>query len=68
MTDQISPKFHAEIILVLFDEYKDLRKVTEKARILLSDAPAEHLEAVGQYLRKRLAHVLPHRMPRAAPL
>jgi hypothetical protein len=29
MTDQISPKFHAEIIVVLFDEYRDLRKARE---------------------------------------
>jgi hypothetical protein len=36
MTDQISPKFHAEIIAVLFDEYRDLRKVTERVGILLS--------------------------------
>jgi hypothetical protein len=50
MTDQISPKFHAEIIVVLFDECHDLRKVTERAGILLSNAPAEHIEAVGKYL------------------
>jgi hypothetical protein len=30
MTDQISPKFHAEIIVVLSDEHRDLRKVAEE--------------------------------------
>jgi hypothetical protein len=66
MTDQISPKFHAEIIAVLFDEYRDLRKVTERVGILLSDASAEHIEAVGKYLPIDLMRVLPHRMLRAA--
>jgi hypothetical protein len=44
MADQINPKFHAEIIVVLFDEYQDLRKVTDRVGILLSDASAEHIE------------------------
>ena len=48
MTDQISPKFHAEIIVVWFDDYQDLRKVTERVGVLLSDASAEHVEAVGK--------------------
>jgi hypothetical protein len=26
MTDRMSPQFHAEIIVLLFDEYRDLRK------------------------------------------
>jgi hypothetical protein len=26
MADQISPQFHAEIIVLLFDEHQDLRK------------------------------------------
>jgi hypothetical protein len=66
MTDQISPKFHAEIIVVLFDEYHDLRQVTERAGILLSNASAEHIEAVGKYLPIDLMRVLPPRMLRAA--
>ena len=66
MADQISPKFHAEIIVVLFDEYRDLRKVAEKVGILLSDASAEHVEAVGRYLPIDVMRVLPRRMQRAA--
>jgi hypothetical protein len=66
MTDQISPKLHAEIIVVLFDEYHDLRKVSERVGILLSDASAEHIEAVGRYLPIDLMRVLPRRMLRAA--
>jgi hypothetical protein len=38
VTDQISPEFHAEIIVILFDEYRDLRAVTSRVGILLSDA------------------------------
>jgi hypothetical protein len=66
MTDQINPAFHAEIIVVLCDEYQDLRKVAERVRILLSDASAEHIEAVGSYLPIDLMRVLPARMLRAA--
>jgi hypothetical protein len=66
MTDQISPKYHAEIIVVLFDEYQDLRTVMEKVGILLSEASAEHIEAVGKYLPIDLLRVLPRRMLRAA--
>jgi hypothetical protein len=65
-TDQISPKFHAEIIVVLFDEYQDHRKVTDRVGILLSDASAEHIEAVGKYLPIDLMRVLPRKMLRAA--
>jgi hypothetical protein len=43
MTDQISPAFHAELIVVLFNEYQDLRKVTDRVGILLSDASAQHI-------------------------
>jgi hypothetical protein len=64
--NQISPKFHAEIIVVLFDECRDLRKVTERVAVLLSDASAEHIEAVGNYLPIDLMRVLPRRMPSAA--
>jgi hypothetical protein len=66
MTDQISPKFHAEIIVVLFDEYRDLRNVADRVGILLSDASAAHIEAVGKYLPIDLIRVLPRRMLRAA--
>ena len=66
MTDQISPKFHAEIVVVLSDEYHDLRKVTERVGILLSGASAEHIEAVSRYLPIDLVRVLPRRMLFAA--
>jgi hypothetical protein len=66
MTDHISPQFHAEIIVVLFDEYQDLRKVTDRVGILLSNASAEHVEAVGKYLPIDLLRALPRRMLRAA--
>jgi hypothetical protein len=66
MTDQISPAFHAELIVVLFDEYQDLRNVTERVGVLLSDASAEHIEAVGTYLPIDLMRVLPRRLLRAA--
>jgi mRNA degradation ribonuclease J1/J2 len=64
MTDRISPKFHAELIVVLFDELQDLRK--ERVGILLSHASAEHIEAIGKYLPIDLLRVLPRRMLRAA--
>jgi hypothetical protein len=66
MADQISPKFHAEIIVVLSDEYRDLRKVTKRVGILLSDATPEHIEAVGKYSPIDLVRALPRRMLRAA--
>jgi hypothetical protein len=66
MADQISPKFHAEIIVVLFDECRDLRKVTERVGILLSNASTEHVEAVARYLPLDLMRALPRRMLRAA--
>jgi hypothetical protein len=66
MTDQISPKFHAEIIVVLSDDHRDLRQLTERVGILLSHASAEHIEAVGKYLPIDLIRVLPHRMQWAA--
>jgi hypothetical protein len=66
MTDQISPRFHAELIVVLFDEHQDLRGVTEKAGVLPSHASAEHIEAVGKYLPIDLMRVLPRRMLHAA--
>jgi hypothetical protein len=66
MTDRISPQFHAEIIVQLFDDHQDLCKVTERAGILLSDASAAHIEAVGKYLPIDLMRTLPRRMLRAA--
>jgi hypothetical protein len=59
MRDQITPEFHAEIILEFFNEYRDFRKVSERTRILLSDASPEHLEAVGRHLPKDLIRVVP---------
>jgi hypothetical protein len=66
MTDRISPRFHAEIIVVLFDEHRDLRKVTERVGILLSSASPEHIEAVRKYLPIDLMRVLPRLVPCAA--
>jgi hypothetical protein len=61
MVDHISPEFHAEIIVVLFNEHKDLRWVTERTRVLLSNASAKHIEAVAGFLPKHLVPVLPPR-------
>ena len=66
MGDQISPRFHAELIVVLFDEYEDVRKVTNKVGILLSNASAAHIEAVSKYLPIDLRRLLPRRMLSAA--
>jgi hypothetical protein len=66
MTDHLSPRFHAEIIAVLFDEYQDVRQVRERARILLSGASVEHIESVGKYLSMDLQRVLPRGILRAA--
>ena len=46
------------------DEYRDLRKVTERVGVLLSDASAEHIEAVGKCLPIDLMRALPRRMLR----
>lgn len=66
MTDQISLEFHAEIILEFCSEFRDFRKVSERAGILLSGAFPEHLEAVGRHLPKDLVRVLPLRQVRTA--
>jgi hypothetical protein len=66
MAERISPRFHAEIIVVLFDEYQDHREVTRRVQILLSDASAEHVEAVGKFLPIDLVRVLPRGVLRAA--
>lgn len=39
---------------------------TERVGILLSDASAAHIEAVGKYLPMDLMRLFPHRMQRAA--
>jgi hypothetical protein len=66
MTDHISPEFHAELIVELFNDYRDLRKVREKAKLLLSRASPEHLEQVGRNLPEHLVHVATQRDLRAA--
>jgi hypothetical protein len=43
-----------------------MRKVAERVGVLLSNASAKHVEAVGKYLPIDLMRVLPHRMLRAA--
>jgi hypothetical protein len=66
MSDQISPEFHAEIIVALFNDYKDLRKVKERARILLSRASQAHLDGVGRNLPEHLVHLVSRDALRAA--
>jgi hypothetical protein len=66
MTDQLSPAFHAEIILELFSEFGCVRKVGERTGILLSGYSPEHVEAVSRHLPKELVRVLPRQQLRAA--
>jgi hypothetical protein len=66
MADHFSPEFHAEIIVVLFNDHKDLRVVTERTRILLSNTSAKHIKAVARFLPEHLVPVLPRQMLRAA--
>jgi hypothetical protein len=66
MSDHLSPRFHAEIVAVLFDEYQDIRQVSDRVGILFSGASAEHIEAVGKYLPIDLHRVLARGMLRAA--
>ena len=61
MTERLSPAFHAEFIVELFNEYGCAQKVSERANILLSSYPPEHIEAVGRHLPRDLIHVLPKR-------
>jgi hypothetical protein len=61
MLDHISPEFHAEIIVVLFNDHKDPRKVSERTRILLSNASAKHIEAVARFLPEHLSLCFPVR-------
>jgi hypothetical protein len=42
MSDQVSPRFHAELIVVMFDEYNDVRKVTDRVGILLGCVSPTH--------------------------
>jgi hypothetical protein len=58
MSNQITPEFHAEIIVTLFKDFNDIRKVKERARILLSGASADHLEGVGRNLPQHLVHLV----------
>jgi hypothetical protein len=66
MVDHLNPEFHAGIIVVLFNDHKDLRTVTERVRILLSNASAKHIDAVARFLPEHLVPVLPRQMLRAA--
>jgi hypothetical protein len=66
MTDELSPAFHAEIILELFNEFRCVRKVGQRAGVLLSSYSHEHLEAISRHLPKELVQVLPRRQLRAA--
>jgi hypothetical protein len=61
MTDRLSPAFHAEYIVELFDTYGCAQKVREQANILLSSYPPEHVEAIIEHLPSNLIHVLPKR-------
>ena len=61
MTDRLSPAFHAEYIVELFNTYRCVQKVREQANILLSSYPLEHVQAIGKYLPSDLIHVLPKR-------
>jgi hypothetical protein len=66
MVDHLNPEFQAEIIVVLFNDHKDIRTVTERVRILLSNASAKHIDAVARFLPEHLVPVLPRQMLRAA--
>jgi len=66
MGEQITPAFHAEIIVVFFNECRDVRRVKERTGVLLSGASAEHIDAVGRHLPQHLVHILPRPMLRAA--
>jgi hypothetical protein len=66
MVEQLSPAFHAEIILELFNEFGCVRKVSQRAGVLLSSYSPEHLEAISRHLPKELVQVLQRRQLRAA--
>jgi hypothetical protein len=66
MTDELSPAFHAEIIMELFNEFRCVRKIGERTGILPSSYSPEHLEADSRHLPKELVQVLPRRQLCAA--
>ena len=61
MSNRLSPAFHAEYIVELFNEYGCLAKVSERANILLSSYPTEHVQAIEKHLPHDLIVVLPKR-------
>jgi hypothetical protein len=61
MSNRLSPAFHAEYLVELFNEYRSFEKVSERANILLSSYPAEHVQAIEKYLPRDLIVVLPKR-------
>ena len=61
MTNRLSPAFHAEYIVELFNTYGCAQKVREQANILLSSYPPEHVEAIVKHLPSDIIHVPPKR-------
>jgi hypothetical protein len=61
MTVQLSPAFHAEIILELYREFGCYQTVSQRAGVLLHAASPEQLEEIGRHLPKDLLRVLPQR-------
>jgi hypothetical protein len=61
MSNRLSPAFHAEYIVELFYEYRCIQKVRERAKVLLSSYPAEHVQAIEKHLPADLIVVLPKR-------
>jgi hypothetical protein len=61
MSNRLSPAFHAEYIVELFKEYRCVQKVSERANVLLSSYPPEHVEAIEKHLPPNLIVVLPKR-------
>jgi hypothetical protein len=47
MTEHVSAEFHAEIIVALFNDYRDLRKVRERARTAAVGSVARALGTGG---------------------
>ena len=61
MSNRLSPAFHAEYIVELFNEYRCIQKVAERANILLSSYPLQHVQAIEKHLPHNLIVVLPKR-------
>jgi hypothetical protein len=61
MSGRLSPAFHAEYIVELFNEYGCFQKVSDRVNILLSSYSPEHVEAIVRHLPSDLIHVLPKR-------